>query len=89
MSKILHKAEALFVLYDKYEESDDMFPIYITNSVTKGNYSESWFDFQPELDELSIISYDDQWICENESNRYILKEILEKRGFKVILGEKY
>lgn len=50
----------------------------------------AWFDFQPELDELEISSYEDNWVCLDETfSRDELKFSLEERGFKVILGEDY
>ena len=94
MAKYLKKEDALFVLYDKmhdiYGRTDDLFSIDITNKHTNGNYQEAWFDFQPELDELEIRAYDDDWVCfMDDIDRDTLKSCLEERGFTVIFGENY
>ena len=82
--KYLYKESALFELYP-LEEDCDFFPINITHKYNGGNYYGGWFEFQPELDELSIKFHMDDWICEDDDFLDIekLAEELRKRGFRV------
>lgn len=85
MEDYLFKKDALITLYPKYDDKDDFYPITI-NKNGFGTYYEAWFEFQPELDELSIRFHMDDWICEDESlDREQLSEELRKRGFNVKL----
>jgi hypothetical protein len=84
MGDYLFKKDALITLYPKYEETDDLYPIII-NKNGFGTYYDAWFEFQPELDELSIRFHMDDWICEDDDflDREKLAEELRKRGFRV------
>jgi hypothetical protein len=91
----LYKKDAKIVLFEN-EYVDNGFSILITNADIhnnnkKGNYScEDWFEFQKELDLMKFDYGDDEWYCtDDEKDRLVFKEELEKLGFLVVLGEDY
>ena len=90
MARNLKKEDAIFILYKKLYDDDFYYTISIT-SKGGGNYYKTWIEFKKDIDELSIIQHDNEWLCDDDKyeDRNDLKAELERRGFKVELGDYY
>ena len=84
--KYLKKADALLVIDEK---CDDVIPMLITHKNDGGNYYGEWLEFQPDLDEISIETSEDEWSYWGDMNRNELVDHLRSKGFEVILSEDY
>ena len=90
MGRFLKKEDAVIILYKKIYEDDFYYTIRITSKYG-GNFYKQWIKFKDEIEDLSIVPYENEWLCEDKQyeDRIVLKQELEKRGYIVELGDYY
>ena len=76
MGRFLKKEEAVIILYKKIYDDDFYYTIRITSKYG-GNFYKQWINFKDEIDYLSIVPYENEWLCEDKKYEDAAKKYIE------------